>query len=105
VDPNFQRPRVHQIKKVTNNTEFFLTTSTNMTKSSFSKVIAVFLTLLQFSSALHFYLNTGQTRCFFEELQDHVLVVGKIDAYEKDATKDEYIKNRDLGVRITVEVS
>lgn len=62
------------------------------------------LVLLNLSNALHFYVKTGETKCFFEELPEDTLVVGKIDAYEKQDNGNEYFKNSNLKVQITVEV-
>lgn len=69
-----------------------------------SKLIAVFVALFQLTNALHFYVKTGETKCFFEELQQDTLVVGKIDAYEKDDHSNEYSKNGKLKVQITIDV-
>lgn len=73
-------------------------------KSAFGKVLTVLFVFFQYSTALHFYLRTGDTRCFYEELQEDTLVVGKIDAYEKN-DQGEYFKNGNLRVEITVDVS
>lgn len=69
-----------------------------------SKLIAVFVALFQLTNALHFYVKTGETKCFFEELQQDTLVVGKIDAYEKNDHSNEYSKNGKLKVQITIDV-
>lgn len=53
--------------------------------------------------ALHFYLTTGEQRCFYEDLQADSLVVGKIDAYEFDNRIGDYFKNERLKVKITVD--
>lgn len=71
---------------------------------SLSRLIAVSVVLLQLTNALHFYVRTGETKCFFEELQRDTLVVGKIDAYEKDDHSNEYSKNGKLRVQITIVV-
>ncbi|CCG20721.1 hypothetical protein CORT_0A03330 [Candida orthopsilosis Co 90-125] len=68
-----------------------------------SKLIAVFVALFQLTNALHFYVKTGETKCFFEELQQDTLVVGKIDAYEKNDHSNEYSKNGKLKVQITID--
>lgn len=68
-----------------------------------SVVILVAL-VLQLANALHFYLNTNDVRCFYENLQAESLVVGKIDAYEFNDYTKEYTKNPNLKVQITVEV-
>lgn len=69
-----------------------------------AKFITVLLVLAQFTNGLHFYLKTGETRCFFEELSQDTLVVGKIDVTELSHNGD-YIKNNNLQLQITVEVS
>ena len=69
-----------------------------------SKLVAVFIALFHLTNALHFYVKTGETKCFFEELQQDTLVVGKIDAYEKDEHSNEYSKNGKLKVQITIDV-
>lgn len=53
--------------------------------------------------ALHFYLNTGEVRCFYEDLQADTLVVGKIDAYDLNEHTNQYDKNNKLKVKITVD--
>lgn len=67
-----------------------------------AKFITVLLVLAQFTNGLHFYLKTGETRCFFEELSQDTLVVGKIDVTELSHNGD-YIKNNNLQLQITVE--
>ncbi len=75
-----------------------------MLSLSSSKCVAVLVMLLQLSNALHFYVKTGETKCFYEELPENTLVVGKIDAYEKQDHSNEYFKNPNLKVQIIVEV-
>lgn len=53
--------------------------------------------------ALHFYLKTGETRCFYEDLQADSLVVGKLDAYEYDDRIQDYYKNDNLRLKITID--
>lgn len=72
--------------------------------SFIAKFVTVLLVLVQFTNGLHFYLKTGETRCFFEELSRDTLVVGKIDATELN-NNGGYVKNNDLQLQITVEVS
>ncbi|WPK27544.1 hypothetical protein PUMCH_004936 [Australozyma saopauloensis] len=66
-------------------------------------VIVAFFTWLATVQALHFYLQTGEQRCFYEDLQADSLVVGKIDAYEFDDRIGDYFKNDRLKVKITVD--
>lgn len=65
-------------------------------------VLAIFVWAAHVS-ALHFYLQTGQTRCFYEDLPSDALVVGKLDAYEYDERMDDYMKNDNLKLKITVD--
>ncbi|OBA19592.1 hypothetical protein METBIDRAFT_33238 [Metschnikowia bicuspidata var. bicuspidata NRRL YB-4993] len=65
-------------------------------------VLAVFV-WVSHVTALHFYLLTGQTCCFYEDLTSDSLVVGKIDAYEYDERMDDYSKNPNLKLKITVD--
>lgn len=65
-------------------------------------LLAVLLTILQVSSALHFYVQTGETKCFFERLNLETLVVGKIDAFEHVEPND-YVKTPNLRVEITID--
>lgn len=64
-------------------------------------LISVIL-LIQTSQALHFYLNTGETRCFFEELADHSLLVAKLQALEYNEHANEYVINQDVKIQFTV---
>ncbi|ODV80996.1 uncharacterized protein CANTADRAFT_25293 [Suhomyces tanzawaensis NRRL Y-17324] len=72
-----------------------------MLNSVVGKCLVLLFALANLSNALHFYLTTGETRCFFEDLPDNTLLVGRIDAYEQDG--NDYRKNRDLKVKITVD--
>ncbi|KAK6202426.1 uncharacterized protein RJT21DRAFT_118453 [Scheffersomyces amazonensis] len=79
-----------------------------MLKSVASKIIAFIFIFGQLTNALHFYLNTGNTRCFFEELPEDTLVVGRIDAYENPnldhlSPDDVFVHNPLLRVQITVD--
>lgn len=68
-------------------------------------VLGAIFFLLVNVNALHFYLNTGETRCFFEELPLNTLVVGRIDAFEYNQQLGMYLKNPNLNVEFTVDVS
>ncbi|KAG7665246.1 ERP5 [[Candida] subhashii] len=68
-----------------------------------SKCLLALLALFHITSALHFYVKTGETKCFYEELPENTLVVGKIDAYEREENSNEYVKSANLKVQITVE--
>ncbi|GBL49856.1 putative member of the p24 [Candidozyma auris] len=54
-------------------------------------------------AALHFYLPTGQTRCFYEDLSARALVVGKLEAFEYAENVNDYFKTNNLRLQITVE--
>ncbi|ODQ65053.1 hypothetical protein NADFUDRAFT_83153 [Nadsonia fulvescens var. elongata DSM 6958] len=54
-------------------------------------------------SALHFYLDGGEQRCFFEELPKGTIVVGKYDAKEYDQNSGSYSQPDNLGIHLTVE--
>lgn len=65
----------------------------------------VFALLFVFAqvNALHFYLQTGETRCFYEDLPAHALVVGKLDAYEYAEHAGQYFKTQQLKLKITID--
>lgn len=66
-------------------------------------VLTALLFVIAQVQALHFYLNTGSTRCFFEDLPARALVVGKLDAYEYAENANEYFKTNNLRLQITVD--
>lgn len=68
------------------------------------KVLGIFLALLQVTNALHFYLETGESRCFFEELPKDTLVVAKVQALEFDDRSKDFVQNRNLRLEFTVDV-
>lgn len=62
------------------------------------------LSILSVANALHFYVNTDETKCFYEELPKDTIAVGKFAALEFDDTTNEYIENlNNLKVEITVD--
>lgn len=69
-----------------------------------SAVAGPLILLVQAVYCLHFYLDTAQTRCFFEELPRNTLVIGKIDAQEFNEHTNQYEKNPALNLRIAVMV-
>lgn len=69
---------------------------------NFFKLLGL-LSLIHLSSALHFYLNTGESRCFFEELPRDTLVVAKIEALEYNEHSNDYYKNPNLRLEFIVE--
>lgn len=66
--------------------------------------IGVLLFFVQVTNGLHFYLNTGQTRCFFEELPRDTLVVAKVEALEYSEHGNDYFSNNNLRLEFTVDV-
>ncbi|KAF3990263.1 hypothetical protein FT663_01041 [Candidozyma haemuli var. vulneris] len=66
-------------------------------------VLTALLFVVAQVSALHFYLPTGNTRCFFEDLPARALVVGKLEAFEYSETTNEYFKTNNLRLQITVD--
>lgn len=71
----------------------------------YSSIFTALFCLIVNVQALHFYLNTGETRCFFEELPADTLVVGRVDAFEHNQHLDTFIKSPNLNVEFTVDVS
>lgn len=67
--------------------------------------IGILLTLITITNCFYFYLETGQKRCFLEELEKHTLMAGKIDVTEMSETDGTYSKNPNLAVDITIDVS
>lgn len=55
------------------------------------------------AQALHFYVETDETKCFFEDLPKDTIVVGKYEAYEWDAEKNDYVNSDHLQIEITVD--
>lgn len=62
------------------------------------------LLFVQATTALHFYLETGEARCFFEELPKDTLVVAKVKALEYDSNSKDFVANRNLKLEFTVDV-
>ncbi|KAH3687562.1 hypothetical protein WICPIJ_001463 [Wickerhamomyces pijperi] len=57
---------------------------------------------IKLTTALHFYANPGQTRCFYEELSKGTVVIGKFDSYI-NIGGDEYSKVTNLKLEVTVD--
>ncbi|KAI0028345.1 emp24/gp25L/p24 family/GOLD-domain-containing protein [Vararia minispora EC-137] len=57
-----------------------------------------FLSLATLSSALHFYLDSGETRCFIEELPNETVVEGHYRALEWEEQSQAYRVNPELGI-------
>lgn len=76
---------------------------TTPAKTDTMKFFVALLVFICNAHALHFYLKTGETRCFYEDLQADTLVVGKLDAYEYDERTLDYVRNKDLRLKITID--
>ncbi|AWU77261.1 uncharacterized protein C5L36_0C11670 [Pichia kudriavzevii] len=64
---------------------------------------AIFV-LAPLAHALHFYVNTDETKCFFEELPKDTIAVGKFAVYEFNDQFNDYVENNgNLKVEITVD--
>ncbi|EGV64081.1 hypothetical protein CANTEDRAFT_114117 [Yamadazyma tenuis ATCC 10573] len=70
--------------------------------NSLVKLVATVLLFVQTAQALHFHLNTGESRCFFEELPKDTLVMAKIEALEYNEHSNDYIHNPDVKIEYTV---
>lgn len=68
----------------------------------FFALIAVFASLC---NALHFYVDTDETKCFYEELPKDTIAVGKFETYELNLKNKEYEKVNNMKLEITVDVS
>lgn len=52
---------------------------------------------------LHFYLNTGEVRCFYEDLPRDTLALIKYEASELGKGVSEYINNPNLVIELTID--
>lgn len=65
---------------------------------------ALIFALLSAVNALHFYVNTDETKCFYEELPKDTIAVGKFAVYEFDDNLNDYVENNNnLKVEITID--
>lgn len=67
-----------------------------------SVAVLLFMCITQVCG-LHFYLKTGEMRCFYEELPKDTLVVGKIDVTEHNEHTGGYVKNSNLVLELTID--
>lgn len=67
------------------------------------KSLVVLALLAQLTTAFHFYLKTGESKCFFEDLEKDTLVVGRIEAFDRNDEHNVYSRNPNLKVQITVD--
>ncbi|QOU18413.1 hypothetical protein BRETT_000140 [Brettanomyces bruxellensis] len=63
----------------------------------------LFLLLASVANCLHFYVQTDETKCFYEDLPKDTIVVGKYEALEYDTQNKDYVKSEHLQVEITVD--
>lgn len=62
------------------------------------------LSVISVANALHFYVNTDETKCFYEELPKDTIAVGKFAVYEFDENVNDYVENMsNLKLEITVD--
>lgn len=61
-------------------------------------------TLLVPVQSLYFYIEGTNPKCFFERLPKDTLVVGQYKAEEFSLDKNQYVKNDNLNIFISVEV-
>ncbi|KAG7196212.1 putative member of the p24 [Scheffersomyces spartinae] len=71
--------------------------------SLFKLVVTLLVAFTQLGSALHFYLDTAQTRCFYEELPAKTLVVTKLLVHELIEGTNLYAPNDQLSLVMTVD--
>ncbi|GJJ11399.1 hypothetical protein Clacol_005632 [Clathrus columnatus] len=64
--------------------------------------IALFLALISFVNALHFYLDSNEKRCFIEELPSETVVEGAYRALEWDEKTQTYTNHTELGIQVDV---
>ncbi|CAJ0767748.1 8161_t:CDS:2, partial [Entrophospora sp. SA101] len=75
----------------------------NNNRASTSLIIVFFIltfSLIRSSSALYFYLEGNDPKCFNEELPKDTLVVGTYKAEEWSDAQQQYIENTQLGIQI-----
>lgn len=69
----------------------------------FGAVLALFAAF-EVVSGLHFYINTDETKCFFEDLPVDTIAVGKFAVYEWSDNSNDYVENSsNLKLEITVD--
>ncbi|GME74428.1 unnamed protein product [[Candida] boidinii] len=54
-------------------------------------------------SGLHFYVDTDEARCFYEELPKDAMAVGKYEVFELNPDTNEYVESNNLKLEITVD--
>ncbi|ANZ75389.1 BA75_02602T0 [Komagataella pastoris] len=68
-----------------------------------SKLLTLLFLLVGITNAFHFYVDTDETKCFYEELPKDTIAVGKYEVYELNLNTREYEKVNNLKVELTVE--
>lgn len=70
------------------------------------ELIFAFVCLVNLGSAIHFYAETGQTKCFYEELPKGTVVIAKLES-EVGSTEAQggYEYSPMIKLDITVDVS
>jgi len=68
-------------------------------RSAFASLLCIVTSV----SALHFYLDANQKRCFIEELPTDTVVEGHYRALEWSEQQQKYADNPDLGIIVEVQ--
>lgn len=68
---------------------------------------ATLLLIVSLTNAFHFYLTGGERKCFYKELSQGTLLVGKynVEAFDPNTESFQKTSQKQLGVIIDVEVS
>jgi len=67
------------------------------------RICLTLLSLVAATSALHFYLDASERRCFIEELPTDTVVEGHYRALEWDGETQTYAPRGELGIQVDVE--
>ena len=74
-----------------------------MKETIYSIILISMLILVNQLNALFFYMNEGETKCFFEEIPDDTLIFGKYKVQMPDKITNEY-NLTSTGVGILIEI-
>lgn len=69
--------------------------------------LSTLVLFLSIANAFHFYLTGGERKCFYKELSQGTLLVGKyeVEVFEPNTDSFQKASQKQLGVIIDVEVS
>ncbi|GMM35070.1 Erp1 protein [Saccharomycopsis crataegensis] len=68
-----------------------------------SSFLSTFLVFVYTTSAFYFYVNGADRKCFYKELSQGTLLIGKYSVESYDGRINDYKKTNDLGIIIDVE--